>query len=127
MLVTAFAAAPPEIDNNFDTRINGPDCGLINAWLVGIHKRTSDPELAAKARAGELPPLPFRGGVQKAIKAQNKIGALAYLAAWHGLRGEDLHMHTDQETTLVCTRTGVPVTYTGDTQKIWAASATDGE
>lgn len=127
MLVTALAANPPEIDSNFDTRINGPDCGLINAWLVGINKRTTDPELAAKAAAGELPPLPFRGGVQKAIKAQNKIGALAYLAAWQGLRGEDLRLDTTQETTLVCTRTGVPVTYTGDTQKIWAASANDGD
>lgn len=123
MLVTASAKEPPPSQTDFDARINGPDKGLINAWLVGLDKRRSDPELASKAQAGELPPLPFKGGVEKAIKAQNKIGALWYVAAWKGLRGEDLSLDTNQELQLVCTRTRVPVLYTMDQNKLFSTAA----
>lgn len=119
MLVTASANHPPAVAGDFQIRINGPDQGLLNAWLVGLEKRESDPELAAKAAAGELPPLPFKGGVEREIKAQNKVGSLWYVAAWMGLRGEDLQLDTEQELQLVCSRTRVPVMYTLNPAKLF--------
>lgn len=126
MLITASAANPPSVSENYATRFNGPDKGLITAWLVGLEKRQSDPDLAGKAQAGELPPLPYKGGVEKKIKTRTKIGSLWYVAAWRGLRGEDLEMDTMQELQLVCTKTLVPVTYTFDQLKLFSnTEATD--
>lgn len=123
MLVTASALNPPPIDSNFDTRINGPDKGLINAWLAGLNARANNPLLVAAAQADELPPFVFKGGVAKAIKAKNKIGALHYVAAWLGLRGEDLCLDTEEEITLVCSKTQVPVTFTLDQAKLFSKAA----
>lgn len=105
--------------------MEGPDKGLINAWLAGIEKRRELPDLAARARNGELPILPYRGGVEKAIKTRNKIGALHYVAMWQGLRGDDLRVDMNDEPTLVCQRTGVPVTYTMDINKLFGATAAE--
>lgn len=123
MLITASASNPPLGRDKYVDRIEGPDRGLINAWLVGLEKRQSDPELACKAEAGELPPLPYKGGVEKKIKGQNKIGSLWYVAAWRGLRGEDLALDTEQELQLICSKTLVPVTYTLSTSKLFSNAA----
>lgn len=125
MLVTAIALEPPAFEACFNKRLKGPDRGLINAWLVGLTKRSSDPELAEKAVAGELPPLVFKGGVSRKIKGA-KIGALHYVAAWQGLRGEDLHLDTDEELILQCSKTNVSVTYTLDMSKLFSAAAGTG-
>ena len=122
MLVTAIALEPPAFEACFNKRLKNPDRGLINAWLVGLSKRNSDPELAEKAAAGELPPLVFKGGVSRKIKG-DKIGSLHYVAAWQGLRGEDLSLETDKELTLNCSRTKVSVTYTLDMNKLFSAAA----
>lgn len=122
MLVTAMALEPPEMEACFHKRLIGPDRGLINAWLVGLSKRRSDPGLAEKASAGELPPLIFKGGVARKIKG-TKIGSLHYMAAWQGLRGENLHLRTDEEPMLRCARTKVSVTYTLDMNKLFSAAA----
>ncbi|KQW24694.1 hypothetical protein ASC83_11095 [Acidovorax sp. Root402] len=98
--------------------MEGPDKGLINAWITGLAKSVDSPELAAKATAGELPVLPFRGGVEAAIKTKTKVGHLLYVAMWQGLRGEDLQVDTDIELSMTCTRTGVPVLYTMDFEKL---------
>lgn len=58
----------------------------------------------------------------KKIKSKNKIGALHYLAAWQGLRGEDLHLDTDAEISVTCSKTGVPVTFTLDITKLFKAA-----
>lgn len=108
-----------------DARLHGPDKGLINAWLAGLAARATDRALADKAAAGELPPLAFKGGVEKKIKSQSKVGSLWYVAAWRGLRGEDLCLDTDSEVRLVCTKTDVPVTYTLDIEKLFSNSAGD--
>ena len=91
-------------------RWEGPDKGLIAAWLRGIEKRAESPELVTAAQAGELPILAWRGGVEKPIKGQ-KTGTLLYLATWHGLRGEDLDLDTDAEIKRTCARHGVTVVY----------------
>ncbi|WP_201740770.1 hypothetical protein [Rhodoferax sp. TS-BS-61-7] len=99
--------------------MEGKDKGLIASWLRGIEKAKEEPALAAKARAGELPPLPWKGGVERAIKG-SKIGALHYLAAWQGLRGEDLDVDMNDEVSMTCTRTQVTVLFTGDLKKLLA-------
>lgn len=123
MLITASAANPPPKSENYEQRISGADKGLINAWLVGLAKRQSDPGLARKAEAGELPLLPYKGGVEKKVKTRDKIGSLWYVAAWQGLRGQDLEMDTQEEVQLVCSKTLVPVTYTFDVLKLFSSAA----
>lgn len=109
---------PPTPSEDWYERWEGPDQGLICSWLRGIEKGLEDPALAAKAKAGELPVLPWRGGVEKTIKRTDKVGALQYLAAWQGLRGEDLDIELGVEVQMTCTRTGVPVTFTGNTEQL---------
>lgn len=75
------------------------------------------PNLAALAREGQLVELPWRGGVQKALKKTEKYGTYLYLAMWQGLRGEDLDVDVQWERTLTCSATGMRVLYTGDSSK----------
>ncbi|CBL45227.1 Conserved hypothetical protein [gamma proteobacterium HdN1] len=96
---------------------NADDQGLIKCWEVGRTLRQQQPELAACAENGELPILDWKGGVEKAIKREDKCGAYFYLAQWQGLRGEDLNIDASVEVQLVCSRTGVKVTYTNDLGK----------
>jgi len=124
MIIRQSASAPPPVCEDYAQRNEGPDQGLINAWLAGLAMGRDTPSLAVKARAGELPVLPFRGGIDEPIKAKNKIGSLLYLAMWQGLRGEDLAIDTESEPTMKCTSTGVPVRYTLNAQKLIAASKT---
>lgn len=95
----------------------GPDRGLITCWEVGRRLRNQQVELADCAERGELPVLGWKGGVEKAIKKESKVGTLFYLAQWQGLRGEDLEIDLEKEYELVCTRTGMKVLYTGDFRK----------
>lgn len=120
MLIEQSIANPPPFENDFNSRLKGPDKGLINAWLAGISYAKAHPGLAERAKKGELPVLPYKGGVEKVIKTRNKIGALHYLAMWQGMRGVDLKIDMDLEPTLVCQRTGVPVTFTLDIKKLFA-------
>lgn len=75
------------------------------------------PSLAERAAAGQLIVLPWKGGVEKAIKVA-KFGSFFYLAMWQGLRNEDLNIDKAKETLLVCSATGVPVVFTSEIQKI---------
>ncbi|WP_367847027.1 hypothetical protein [Rhodoferax sp. WC2427] len=121
MLVCQRIANPPVVPTDFDARWNGPDFGLVCAWLRGIEKAKEAPDLAQRAAAGELIVLPWKGGVSTAIKGTNKVGALLYVAMWLGMRGNDLVLDTELELQMVCTRTGVPVTYTRDSAKLSTA------
>ena len=125
MLLNHAFSNPPPMASDYALRMEGPDKGLINAWLAGIAMRREDSILQRQALAGELPPLPYRGGVERALKLKQKIGALHYLAMWQGLRGEDLSIDTDSEPELVCTRTGVLVLFTLDYKKLMGASNED--
>jgi len=100
-----------------DERWSGADLGLIACWERGREKSLQEPELAAQAREGRLMVLVWKGGVEKAIKAKQKVGTLFYLAMWRGLRGEDLDIDLAEEVTLTCAETGVTVVYTNDFAK----------
>lgn len=101
----------------WEERWSAPDLGLVACWERGREKSLQEPELAAQARAGRLVILAWKGGVEKAIKARQKVGTLFYLAMWQGLRGEDLDIDLAQEVVLMCTETGVSVVYTNDFAK----------
>jgi hypothetical protein len=75
---------------------------------------TEQPELARAALAGELVPLPWKGGVEKAILARRKYGTIRYLAMWQGLRGESLSIDTNIEREATCARFGVTIAFTSD-------------
>lgn len=105
---------------DYDERINGPDRGLINAWFVGRKLAGRNPDLALRAKNGELPVLGVKGGVSRKIKA-DKTGSLWYLAQWQGLRGEDLDIMLDVDVMMVCSRTGVKVLYTLDMARLFGA------
>ena len=111
MKIECKTSNPTILGESFDERWNGPDQGLICSWLRGIEKAKESPDLADKAKAGELPVLAWKGGVEKAIKSGAKFGSLNYLATWQGLRGEDLCVDLDREAQLTCSRTGVTVVF----------------
>lgn len=100
-----------------EARWHGADQGLIAAWERGRQLAIENCELAERARAGELVPLPWKGGVEKALKSGQKYGTLWYLAMWQGLRGDELDIDINAEPTLSCTRTQTEVTFTGDVAK----------
>lgn len=114
VLIHQSATQPPPEVEDFDARMNGPDGGLVNAWLAGRALRAPQPGLAAAAVAGELPVLPYRGGVDRTIKSTKKLGSLLYVAMWQGLRGDDLAVDSAQEIRLRCARYDVEVTFTPD-------------
>jgi hypothetical protein len=95
----------------------GPDRGLIRCWERGREMRDEQPQLAEQAERGELPLLPWRGGIEGQPAMKWKYGARQYLAMWQGLRGEDLNVRLDEETDVTCTRAGVRVRFTDDTSK----------
>jgi len=102
---------------SWNERWKGPDNGLITCWEVGRKLSDKEPELAKRAKNGELPVLGWKGGVEKKIKKKEKYGTLFYLAQWQGLRGDDLDIDLSEETELVCSKTGMKVIYTGDIKK----------
>ena len=100
-------------------RWEGEDGGLIVCWEVGRRKRQEQPELAERARRGELPKLGWKGGVvpDPPPKVKWKYGTMKYLAQWLGLRGEDLDIDLTEDREVTCSRTGVRVVFTGDTDR----------
>lgn len=101
----------------WDERWNAFDRGLVACWERGREKRIEDPLIAAQASAGQLVVLPWKGGVDRALKKKQKFGTLFYLAMWQGLRGKDLNIKTNEEVVLNCTTTGMTVIFTNDVVK----------
>ncbi len=108
---------PIRHDPSFNERWRGPDNGLITCWEVGRRKSIETPELADRAKNGELPVLGWKGGIEKKIQKKEKYGSLNYLAQWQGIRGEDLNIDLTEEIEIVCSKTGMKVIYTADTTK----------
>ena len=94
------------------------DKGLIKNYEVGRALAKKEPQLAEKAKRGELPVLGYKGGVDKTLKKKEKIGALNYVAKWQALRGEDLNLNLEEEIVLTCTKTDMRVTFTMDLEKL---------
>ena len=103
---------------SMEHRWKGSDKGLIWCWELGRQMREETPELAKRAQDGELMISGWKGGVDPASKIKSKKGTYNYLAEWQGLRGEDLNIDTDLPTTLVCSLSGVEVTYSKDGHKL---------
>jgi len=101
---------------SWDELWRGPDKGLIACWEIGIEMSQKKPDLAKSAKGGELPVLPWKGGVEKKLENE-KYGSLNYLAQWQGLRGEDLYIDLSEEIEIECKRTGVKVVFTADINK----------
>jgi len=110
--ITRDASAPIVGTRTWAEMWEGEDLGTIACWSRGREKAREDPDLAALAVAGELVVLPWKGGVERAIKAGHKFGTLYYLAMWQGLRGDALDIELEEETTLTCSKTGMKITYT---------------
>lgn len=97
---------------------NQEDKGLIKSYEIGRILAIREPQLAEKAKRGELPVLGYKGGVETTLKKKEKIGALNYIAQWQALRGEDLNLDLDQEIVVTCTKTDMRVTFTMDLEKL---------
>lgn len=118
MRIQRSASNPPDLTHSsHDDLWRGADRGMIVSWASGMRLAAQRPELAASALRGELPVLPWKGGLKVAIKGK-KYGALWYLAMWQGLRGEDLDIEIGREVHLTCTKTGGAVTFTDDPEKL---------
>jgi hypothetical protein len=106
---------------SIEERWQGDDQGVIAAWergrAISEEANADSQELTTRARRGELVVLPWKGGVERALKLKQKFGTMRYLAMWQGLRGDDLDVELDSETTLRCSATGMAVTYTSDPAK----------
>lgn len=108
---------PVREDIDWEERWLGIDQGLIACWERGREKSAEAPNLAERARRGQLVVLPWKGGVEKTIKKTQKFGTLRYLAMWQGLRGEDLNIDDSKEITITCAVTAMPVVFTSDSAK----------
>jgi hypothetical protein len=117
MTIRRSIAEPLRTGLTWDDQWAGPDGGLIVCWERGREKATEDPELAALAKAGQLVPLPWKGGVEAGLQLKHKFGTFSYLAMWQGLRCEDLSVDPSAEPTHTCAATGVVVTFTADSTK----------
>ncbi len=91
-----------------------PEKSLVTAWEAGREIGSKNLEIANKAKNGELPVLPCKGGVEKKIQKKEKYGSLLYLAQWQGLRGEDLNIDLSKENYLICSKTEMLVKFTLD-------------
>ena len=92
----------------------GPDKGLIWCWELGRIFRTEGRLAALQASAGELPIGDWKGGVDKRLKTDKKIGSLQYLAQWQGMREEDFNIDFTNEIRLICSRHGQPVIFSAN-------------
>ncbi|MBQ0739744.1 hypothetical protein J9332_36175 [Aquimarina celericrescens] len=109
---------PDRVNLSWEETWRREDKGLIKNYEVGRALAKKEPELAEKAKRGELPVLGYKGGVDKTLKKKEKIGALNYIAKWQALRGEDLNLNLDEEIVLTCTKTDMRVTFTMDLVKL---------
>lgn len=99
----------------WEERFERSDGGLLLAWARGREKARESPALAAAAIRGELPPLPWAGGLHRKLKKNSKkCGALFYLAMWQGLRGEPLCIDTEATVEITCSRFDTKVKFTSD-------------
>jgi hypothetical protein len=132
---------PKRADLTWSDRWQADDLGLFSCWETGRELAAREPELAARATAGELVILPWKGGVDRAYrpssakspkpvkskkskKPAKKYGAAQYLAMWQGLRGEDLDIEVGVDRRLICSRFAREVIFTWDS-KLLAIEASE--
>lgn len=102
------------VAQDWESRWGDLERSLVSAWERGREKNVEDPELADRARLGQLVVLPWKGGVEKAIQRIDKVGTHLYVAMWQGLRGDDLDIDTSVESSITCSATGVSVVFSSE-------------
>jgi hypothetical protein len=117
-LIQRSIALPVRTELTWHEAWASDDRGLMKCWENGRATAILKPELAGAARRGELPPLHWKGGIAGTPKMKKKYGCLFYLATWQGLRGDDLSLDLERDVPLVCSRTGIAVTFTADLSKL---------
>lgn len=117
-LVTRSICEPLRAGLNQEQLWGDTERGLIASWEIGRRLAASDPELAQRCLSGHLPPLYWKGGVSRQLKKKEKYGSLFYLAAWQGLRGQDLAVDAAKEHPMTCSATGMLIVYTPDISKL---------
>jgi hypothetical protein len=116
MRIRRSITEPIRQGGTWEERWAGSDEGLIACWEAGRELADRDPDLFSRANLGQLPVLPWRGGVDKLVKGQ-KVGTYSYLAMLQGLRRQDLDIDLATEVMHVCMATGVSVIFTHDSAK----------
>jgi len=101
---------------SYAERWGTPEASVITAWEQGRVLAIERPALAKAALAGQLPMLPFKGGLSEPLK-HTKYGCMEYLAMWQGLRGEDLEIDLGRDAAITCAAHGSTVTFTPDFTK----------
>jgi len=117
MKIVRSIQAPIRSYATWEEQWKGADQGIIACWERGRAMRIENPERASQALLGQLVVLPWKGGVDKAIKKQTKYGTHFYLAMWQGLRGDDLEIDPEGEAALTCSATAMTVIFTSDYAK----------
>lgn len=117
MQIVRAIKEPLRVNLSWNERWQGPDKGIISAWETGRAEATNAPKMAERAKSGELVVFIWKGGFAKKLVLTKRFGSLLYLAAWQGLRGEDLNVDLNEERTITCTKTGMIVTFTMDSTK----------
>lgn len=121
MLIERKVDTPPRDGLNWAALWADLPTTLVSCWDRGREKAREDPLLAEACLRGELPLLPWAGGVERKLKSGRRAGSLQYVAMWQGLRGDVLRVDTDGVTWLVCSRTGVRVSCSADTGQLQGA------
>lgn len=118
MKVHRLITAPIRQNLTWDEKWESADRGLIACWERGRAKSLEDTMLAQQAHNGQLMILPWKGGFKKAVKKNQKYGSFNYLAMWQGLRGDDLNVDTETESTLTCSVTSMTIVFTNDVSRL---------
>lgn len=113
MIVERRLTAPTRVGLTTDQAWNGEDGGLIACWERGREVAREQPDLAKRAQCGELVTLPWRGGVEAAVKGK-KYGSHRYVAMWLGLRGCDLLIDSESQVEIRCAKHGTKVIFLSD-------------
>ena len=132
MIVKQDISEPIREGLSWDQTWKADDDGLIRCWengrLIGLSMADDAGSIRMRVARGELPALHWKGGFEidpddpdKKPKMKKKYGCLRYLATLQGIRQQSLHINTEAEDTITCSRTGVMVIFTGD-RKRWANS-----
>lgn len=113
MIVERQLTAPTRVGLTSEQLWNGEDGGLIACWERGRAVAREQPDLAKRAQGGELVTLPWRGGVETAVRGR-KYGSHRYVAMWLGLRGRDLFIDSDSQLEIICSKHGTKVIFLSD-------------
>jgi hypothetical protein len=117
MKIFRSVSEPIRTGLSWEERWGDADRSVLSSWERGREKCLEAPDLATDARNGQLVLLPWKGGIEKAIKKTEKYGVFNYLAMWQGLRGDDLDVDLSQECSLTCSITKMTVIFTSDYNK----------